>query len=115
MGVGKPVLGYPSRTAAVLALRDQGMKNPEIASRIGIDGKTVAALLCNRGQREGGVSQPATPRATGLIVPADVVSDLRAHAMRRSISVDRLILTLLERIAIDGLVDAVLDDAVPAA
>lgn len=44
MGGAIPCLGYPSRTAAVLALRGQGLSTREIAVRIGIEVKTVAAL-----------------------------------------------------------------------
>ena len=36
MSSAKPCLGYPSRTDAVLALRDLGQSDREIARRIGI-------------------------------------------------------------------------------
>ncbi len=44
MGAPKPCLGYPSRTAAVHALQQQGLSNSEIAARIGIRVSTVSAL-----------------------------------------------------------------------
>ena len=44
MGGPKPCLGYPSRTAAVRAMQDQGLPVDQIAARIGISSGTVAAL-----------------------------------------------------------------------
>lgn len=44
MGVPKPSLGYPSRSAAVQALQAQGLSNTAIAERLGISSSTVTAL-----------------------------------------------------------------------
>lgn len=44
MGVPKPCLGYPSRSAAVKALQAKGMDNATIAARIGIRPSLVTAL-----------------------------------------------------------------------
>ncbi len=43
----KPTLGYPSRTAAVLGLRDQSLTDQKIARRIGITTACVSALECS--------------------------------------------------------------------
>lgn len=44
MGAPKPCLGYPSRTAAALALQAGGLSNAAIAAMIGIGSSTVTAL-----------------------------------------------------------------------
>ncbi|HEX9837091.1 MAG TPA: hypothetical protein VGB90_09570 [Alphaproteobacteria bacterium] len=46
MAVAKPILGYPSRTAAVVALRREGLTLAEVAARTGIPVSNVSALEC---------------------------------------------------------------------
>jgi hypothetical protein len=48
MGAPKPCLGYPSRTAAIAALRSNGHDTGAIAQMIGIKTSDVAALECSR-------------------------------------------------------------------
>ena len=99
-----------SRTAAVLALRQKGMTTREIAGRIGIEVKTVAALECSasRTHRHDGRNV-----ATGVIgtIPLNVRQLLRPHAARRALTVDQLIREIVANVAHGNLVDAVLDDA----
>lgn len=106
-----PALGYPSRTAAAMALKDQGIGNGEIAARLGIDKNKVNSLLSsvggNRQDRGARKNQTAAPVA----VTIEHRQKLRAAAAARRLTVDALMCLLIERIADDRLVDAILDDA----
>ncbi len=51
--MSKETLGYPSRTAAVLALAAEGLDNREIGQRIGITPSTVAALAASSARWNG--------------------------------------------------------------
>lgn len=48
MGGPKPCLGYPSRTAAIVALRAEGKSTHEIAAAVGVSRSTVTALEADR-------------------------------------------------------------------
>jgi hypothetical protein len=109
-----PCLGYPSRTAAVLALRGEGLSTRDIATRIGIEVKTVAAL---EGSSARADRQPQRrSRDPGNIprhrvgIDATSLGRLRHHANRRGIPVDLLIEQIVMVVADDNLVDALLDD-----
>ncbi len=104
MGIAKPTLGYPSRTAAVLALQEQGYSNRQIAAEIGIAVTTVSALACSG-------SRTAMPKTTVIRVPNHIWRDLESDAAVRHVTVQTLIRKLLATITGDGLVDAILDDA----
>jgi transposase len=105
-----PALGYPSRTAAALALKGDGLRNSEIADRLGIEKKKVDALLSSvhanrydRGTRKNQSSAPIT-------ITIEHRQKLRSSAAQRGLTVDTLMCLLIERIADDRLVDAILDD-----
>ena len=103
-------LGFPTRTAAVLALRAQGVSDRAIAARLDIEVKTVSALAISAARTKrhsGGEPRPTQP---GLHVPSDILSALRPHAVKRGISVSRLALAIIETAVLQDLVDAVLDD-----
>lgn len=106
-----PCLGYPTRTDAVIALRNEGLSTREIAGRIGIAPGTVTALEASAARRRGDY-KPRPRREFANVVPVDpdTLAALRPHAARRSISVDLLIQQLLMILADDDLVDALLDD-----
>lgn len=106
MGAAKPCLGYPSRTEAVLALRDQGKSNKLIAHKIGISPSTVGALISSRKHTRRAVLNQKTVK-----IDNDVLEKLRPVAAARGIEVNQLCCNLLALIADDGLTDAVLDDA----
>lgn len=114
MSSAKPCLGYPSRTDAVLALRDLGQSDREIARRIGIEPKTVTALAisADRKRRDSahGRSERFAGTGSGIVLPLDVQQRLRSAAARRRISVHRLAIMIVEAVADSDLVDAVLDD-----
>lgn len=104
MGNAKPILGYPSVTAACVALHAQGLSEREIAKRVGRPQATVAALLISAKRTQDGlVLRKKLPRA--------VVEALKPHAVKRNVGLSTLAVMLLEAIAEGDLVDAVLDDA----
>lgn len=114
-------LGHPTRTAAVQALRVQGLTTKQIANRIGIETKTVTALEASA--RRSGSAKTGLPRGRYMPSPQNTVEmdvntirALRPHAARRSTTVAHLAKQLLAVLADDNLVDALLDDAdqVPA-
>lgn len=117
MPSAKSTLGYPSRTAAVHALRAQGLNTGMIARKIGIEPKTVTALEASaartRDKLRACTDQVRASRS--LILPITLEQDLRFHARKRGLSVSRLAIDLLEHIVSDHLVDAVLDDSEPKA
>lgn len=109
MGAPTPCLGYPSRTAAVLAMRAQGLTSRQIAQRIGIEIKTVSALegSAARVNRE---PKRDLPSWNSVAIDMDTLRALRPHAARRGVSVTQLARELLHVLADDDLVDALLDD-----
>lgn len=109
MGAAKPCLGYPSRTAAVLGLRQQGLTTAQIGQAIGISTKTVTALEC-------GSSRPKRERSDyeylgrAVLVPTDVLDALGPHAAKRGVSVNGLARLIISTVVDEGIIDAVLDD-----
>lgn len=110
MGAPKPALGYPSRTAAVLGLRAQGMSTSQIGNALGIENKTVVALEIgsSRPKRE---PTPSTMLGRTVVIPTDVLDALGPHAARRCISVNSLARLIVSTVIDENMVDAVLDDA----
>ncbi|MCW3837843.1 hypothetical protein ACFQ1E_17500 [Sphingomonas canadensis] len=104
-----PCLGYPSRTAAVLALRGQGLSSRQIARRIGIEVKTVTALEGAHNNHRKGFERQGRPAGSILVDPA-IVRAFRPHAARRGMSAGALIDRMLTIALEDGLIDALLDD-----
>lgn len=109
MGAAKPCLGYPSRTAAVIGLRKQGLTTGQIAQAIGISAKTVTALECGSGR-------PTRERSDreylgrAVLVSTDVLDALGPHAAKRGISVNSLARLIVHTVVDEGMIDAVLDD-----
>lgn len=106
----KPTLGYPSRTEAVLALREQGISTKEIAKRIGIATSTVVALEHSAGCSPKRAERPSEKLGRTIVVPIDVLDTLKPHATKRGISVNALVRRIVETVSDDDLVDGVLDD-----
>jgi hypothetical protein len=102
----KPTLGYPSRTAAVLALRDERLTTSAIATRIGIPEKSVAALEISARRSRN----MAAAGARTILFPPDLLSRLRPHAACRDMNVNALARLIVETLLDDNLIDAVLDD-----
>jgi hypothetical protein len=95
----KPCAGYPSRTAAVLALSAEGKKPAEIEKLTGIKATVVTALRRNAFKR-------------CIEFDEDVIEDLAPHAATRGITptelARRIVLSVLE----EDMVGAVLDDGI---
>lgn len=102
-----PALGYPSRTAAVVALRAQGLSTREIAARIGIPRSNVFAL-------EASAKRAKSARPDPGPLPGSLLDALAPHARRRGLTPEALARKILGAVVRDGLIDAVLDDGVAA-
>ena len=94
-----PCCGFPSRTAAVMALKAQGLKHRQIAERTRLPITTVSALLHSGGRRIALRRQDAEVRR--LLLP---------FAKARGIPVAEMKRRILAATAFGGMVDAVLDD-----
>jgi transcriptional regulator with XRE-family HTH domain len=104
----KPTLGYPSRTAAVLALRSAGLSSREIADKVGISTATVTALEHSAGRPRK--SRPAEEMGRTVLFPTDVLDSLGPHAAKRNMHPNALARLIVETVVDDDMVDAVLDD-----
>lgn len=102
----QPVLGYPSKSHAALALRRQGKKQREIAELIGVQPHAVGNLIRHASRGKG--SGETFPLLGEL--PSQARTQLTRAAKARGISVRDLIRRLLQTAASSGLVDAILDD-----
>lgn len=109
MGGPKPTLGYPTRTAAVLALRDQKLTTRQIAKRIGITVSAVTGIEHSAG-RPTRKPRPAEQMGRTVLFPVDVLACLGPHAAKRGIHVNQLARRIVETVADENIVDAVLDD-----
>ena len=98
-----PVLGFPSKTAAAAALRKKGVPLAKIAEALDTTPQAVGALLA-------GVRRRQRLREIRLAVARETFDGLALHARRRGIGVGELARRLLETIADDDMVDAILDD-----
>jgi transcriptional regulator len=107
----KPVLGYPSRTAAVLAMRAEGKETHVIAKALGIPVKAVSALEHSAARYHRDQSASADRIQTVISLPWPVLVKLQPHADRRAITANHLARLLVLAVIRDDLVDAVMDDA----
>lgn len=109
-----PTLGYPSKTAATIALKKQGLPLSEIAQRVGISTKNARDLLYQYSDRAG-VHKARRQRTwehmvRNVCIERDILDVLKPQADKRGIHVNELVRRLITAIADDGLVDSVLDD-----
>lgn len=109
MAAPKPCLGYPSRSAAVMALRAEGKSTKAIARLIGIPETTVSALE-HSAKRTRRHTRPAETNGRTVVVPLDILRRLAEPAQQRRISVNELARRILDAAADDNLADAILDD-----
>jgi hypothetical protein len=110
MGAPKPCLGFPSRTAAVLALRKQGEPTEIIAARVGITANQVLALESSAGRYDKRPAQNAVATDRALLLPPWLLQALTPHATRRGATPAMLAFAIIETVIADDMVDAVLDD-----
>lgn len=101
----KPTLGYPSKSAAIVALQEQGWKLREIGDRLGMTERQASSLATRYRQRE---KRKAGERT--LVLDPLLHTDLRRHAVHYGTSVEQLVFRLLMVIVSDKLVDAILDE-----
>lgn len=112
MGAPKPCLGFPSRTAAIHALRGQRLSTVEIASRIGIEPKTVVALEVGASRpRRRRPHRPHEDMVRTVLFPVDVLDQLGPHAAKRGIHPNHLARLIVSTVVDESMIDAVLDDA----
>lgn len=110
MGAAKPVLGYPTRTAAMLALAAEGLKTRQIAARISAadPGDPMSALKVSRLLHAGRRRSGRHPLLLSL--PADLYGRLSCVAAQRRSRADHLARRLIEAALADILIDAILND-----
>lgn len=120
MGAKRQVLGFPSLTAAAVALREAGYRPVEIAAMINrnlSDGgppttNTYVSKMIDAGRKA--LSRRAAPRPEPgcclVVVPTEVLRGLTSDAAARGLSEPQLAREILAAVAADGLVAAVLDD-----
>lgn len=108
-------LGYGSRTQAITALRKKGMTTREIADEIGISPNNVTALEASITRKprssETHYADDRYQTIRMVPVPAEILALLASAARRRDMSREQLAREIIEKVAEDRLVDAVLDDA----
>jgi hypothetical protein len=114
MSCMKPVLGYPSITAAAVALEAEGLRVSEIARRLGSRTHNISSLLCWAAKRDGKRRQRYRIRDDGgrqyVSVPASMLAALEPHAGKRGISPQALMRRLVATALGDGMIDGILDD-----
>jgi hypothetical protein len=108
MGAPKPCLGFPSRTAAVLALRKRGVPTEIIAARVGITTNQVLALESSSARYEKRPAPNVVATDSAMLLPPWLLQALTPHANRRGTK--RAMLAFAIIVIADGMVDAVLDD-----
>lgn len=109
-----PILGYPSRAACVKALLAEGLTARAIAARMTresgqeITVGQVQSILANQRVARGG-------EAMRVSVSGPAYSALRKAAVRRGLKAHSLAASIIETVAAEDMIDAVLDDEVAAA
>lgn len=109
MSAPKPILGYPSHSAAVVALRAEGLSTTEIAGRLGIRHASVTAFEHSAGRRRP--QRPSEALGRTVLFPVDVLNALGPHAAKRGMHPNHLARLIVETVVDEGMIDAVLDDA----
>ncbi|MDO6799382.1 hypothetical protein [Shimia thalassica] len=124
MGAAKPILGYPSRTAAVVAMHGDGKSHAEIATainnalpkgetKIGVERVELLLYSGMRAVKRGGLGHDAAAARGGFRaqrIKEGTVSGFAQAAAKRGIAVEVLLNMLLDVLLRDDLIDAILDD-----
>lgn len=98
---GHPVLGYPSKTAAIHAMLGEGLDEQTVADRLGMSKANVQRL---KNAREGNITDRK------VLLPRDVFSALRLQAEMRGTTALKLANQLLNQVVRDDLFDALLGE-----
>lgn len=105
--MSKPTLGYPSRTAACLALRAQGLSWSQIAARCGISVECATNLAYVGARSRAGLGAGAK-----VPIRRALLNRLAGPAARRGTTTTLLAQRVIETAIEEGLVEAILDDGV---
>lgn len=108
MSNAKPILGYPTRSAAAVGLRAAGCSTAEIAAQLGVKHATVTALEHSAGRRRQ--QRPAEAMGRTVLFAVDVLAALGPHAAKRNMHPNDLARLIVETVVDEGMIDAVLDD-----
>ena len=105
-------LGFPTKRAAARHLHEGGAGVHVIASAIGSSIDAVRTSLCQMGLRP---HPQSTHEINGqcqsmVILSPDTFAALRSHAARRGLTVAAIAALIIDTVAIEGIVDAALDD-----
>ena len=93
MGKRKPTLGYPSRTMAVIGLREQGLSGAEIAEKIGIHRGTVGAI-----ESSYRASVKAKQGRRSVVISREQTRMLHLHAERRGVGIEALLQRIVDTV-----------------
>lgn len=106
-----PTLGFRTRTEAALHLQAQGLGPTEIGRRLGISAGAAGGLTASiTRQRQPRSAQAPRTLRTDAQFAIGTRQKLRPFAAKRGISLETLILQIVDTVANEGLVDAILDD-----
>jgi len=94
------VENWPSKSAAILAMKQRGLTEGQIAKRLGIKPNTVSSMAVRAKRRQ---KRP-------VALAENVMLDLERAALRRGLTPHQLADRLLTEIVVANLIDAVLDD-----
>ena len=107
---GIPTLGYETRTAAVLALRKEGMSRREVAQKLDTTIANVKNIEAYAAKKPEILKTRRKQYRRRITISVPTADNLERFASARSITFQELARRLLDTIARDGLVDSVLDD-----
>lgn len=117
-GAPKPCLSFKSRSEAIRVMRADGLSNRQIADQTGIPISSICALVpVNPKPRADIVTRPPGYKlgaqvSVSIGVNIEIRQMLRPFAAKRGMSLETLLTDMIEKIALDRLADAVLDDGV---
>ncbi len=119
-GAPKPCLSFKSRSEAIRVMRADGLSNRQIADETGIPISSICALVpVNPKPRApaGIVTRPPGYKlgaqvSVSIGVNIEIRQMLRPFAAKRGMSLEALLTDMVEKIAVDRLADAVMDDGV---
>lgn len=109
----KPVMGYPSQTAAIRALKAQGMQLSEIAQLLGMKTNNVTSAASTAAKHRARSVDYGKPQQVYLGIRT--IAALKPYAEARGVLPTKLVQMLIDTVVRDGMVDAVLDDQEPVA
>lgn len=105
----KAVAGYMSQTDAVISMMEQGFSQKDMAARIGISKKQVQMVVHRLNRRKMTPGENAVD-ALAAVLSRSVIEALAPHAFARGIDTRDLIVRIVATVALENLVDSVLDD-----